>query len=88
MKDENLPDLTSATTQLAEMRSAINAGDYSALQGMLLHHSIVLHNLGMEFLDQSLKYPGLREKSAFLDIGLRALSQSQKAMGAVKMLKR
>ena len=82
----NLPELSIATTQLAEIKTAIAAGNYTALQELLLHQAFLLHKMGAEFIQKSASIDQLKYKAVCADIGIRALSQSSKMMLAIKML--
>ncbi len=83
----DLESIDSATAQLDEVRAAITGGDYSSLQGLLLSQTVILHKLGVEFIAKSNEPMAIKHKAAYVDIALRALGQSQKAMGAIKLLK-
>lgn len=83
----DLACLDSASDQLAEVRNAITAGDYSSLLGLLLAQTVMLHKLSVEFIGKSAEQTAVKHKCAYIDIALRALGQSQKAMGAIKSLK-
>jgi hypothetical protein len=78
--------LDSATAQLDEIRSAISAGDYSSLQGLLLNQTVILHKLGVELIELASTQAAIKYKAAYADIALRAFGQSQKAMGVIKLL--
>jgi hypothetical protein len=78
--------LDSATVQLDEVRTAITTGDYSSLQGLLLSQTVILHKLGVELIAKSTEQGTVRHRCAYVDVALRALGQSQKAMGAIKSL--
>lgn len=82
----DLECLDSATVQLDEIRSAITAGDYSSLQGLLLSQTVILHKLGVELITKAADQERVRLKCAYADVALRALGQSQKAMVAIKSL--
>jgi len=81
-----LPELAIATTQLTDIKAAIAAGNYTALQEVLLHQSILLHKMGTDFIQKSTTVEQLKHKTAFADLGIRALSQSSKMILAMKTL--
>jgi hypothetical protein len=83
----DLESIDSATAQLDEIRTAITGGDYSSLQGLLLSQTVILHKLGVEFIAKSKEQAVIKHKAAYVDIALRALGQSQKAMRAIKLLR-
>lgn len=83
----DLECLDSASDQLAEVRTAITAGDYSSLQGLLLNQTVILHKLGIELIDLASSQTAVKHKCAYVDIALRALGQSQKTMTSIKLLK-
>jgi hypothetical protein len=56
----NLPELAIATTQLTDIKAAIAAGNYTALQEVLLHQSILLHKMGTDFIQKSATCSGAR----------------------------
>ncbi|GEM_PF-7069305 len=85
---QSMPDLSVATKQLEELQSAIAAGNYSAIQEILLHQALTLHRVGMGFIEQSSSMGPFSVKRACIDLGLRALGQSQKTMVAMKMIGR
>lgn len=82
----DLLTIDSATVQLDEIRTAITAGDYSSLQGLLLSQTVILHKLAVELIAKSSEQGATRYRCAYADIALRALGQSQKAMMAIKSL--
>ena len=84
---ECIPALDMATNQLTEIQGAITAGDYSVLQEILLKQAVVLHNLGMSFIEKSNEATKLQYKIGCMDIALRSLGQSQKTMLSIKMMK-
>jgi hypothetical protein len=81
-----LPDLTITPQQLEEVKKAVTSGNYTALQGILLQQAVVLHQLGMALIEQSTGHQNIRTRGAYLDVALRALRQSQKAMNSIKTL--
>lgn len=80
-------ELTIATQRINDLQAAVAAGNYSALQEMLLAQAVTLHRLGMGFLEQSANAHRFGEKRAFVDLALRALGQSQKTIATMKLLK-
>ena len=79
-------ELAIASQRITDLQAAVAAGNYSALQEMLLAQAVTLHNIGMGFLEQSATTPRNGEKRSFIDLALRALSQSQKTLITMKML--
>lgn len=83
-----LPEITTATNQLAEIQEAIAGGNYTALQSLLLSQTLILHKIGVDFLEKSNEVQKLKLKTACIDIALRAMGRSQKAMASIKSLER
>jgi len=84
---ENSPTLLDlGSIQLAEIRAAFAAGDFAILNDLLLSQALTLHRVGMDFIQMSASEVKLAHKTACVDIGLRALVQSQKTMMAMKTL--
>lgn len=81
-----LPESTITSLQLEEVKNAVTSGNYTALQGLLLQQAVVLHQLGMTLIEQSTGHQNIRTRGAYLDVALRALGQSQKAMNSIKTL--
>jgi hypothetical protein len=79
--------LSIAEKQLTELETAISAGNYSALQNILLRQAISLHKVGFEFMAKSEESGKLRYKQACMDTGIRAFAQSLKVMRAIKEMK-
>ena len=79
-------ELITASVQLQEIKTAISSGNYDALQGLLLQQAVVLHKIGMDFIEQSCDQGPIRSKRAYCDLGFRALRQSQRTMLSIKML--
>ena len=86
MNDLECLDSPAAIAQLDEIRTAITAGDFSSLQGLLLSQTVMLHKLGVDFIARADEQATVRHKCAYADIALRALGQSQKATLAIKSL--
>jgi len=84
---ECIPELDIVSSQLSEIHTAINAGDYSTLQRLLLNQSIVLHKIGMDFIGRSNEATKLQLKAVYMDIALRSLAQSQRTMATIKLMK-
>lgn len=81
-----LPELSIATTQLSDVKAAIASGNYTALQEVLLHQSILLHKMGTDFIEKSTVAEQLKHRVAYADLGIRALTQSAKMLMAMKTL--
>jgi len=86
MTTENLPSLTTAANQLQQIETAVKRGDYGTLQGLLLQQSVILHELGMDFITRSSQQDSFRHKRTCLDLALRAFNQSRKTMESIKSL--
>jgi hypothetical protein len=86
MTTENLPSLTTAANQLQQIETAVKRGDYGTLQGLLLQQSVVLHELGMDFVNRSGQQDSYRHKRTCLDLALRAFNLSRKTMESIKSL--
>lgn len=86
MTTETLPSLTTATQQLQQIETAIQSKNYGALQGLLLQQSVILHELGMAFVERSGQQDSFRHKRTCLDLALRAFNQSRKTMESIKYL--
>lgn len=86
MNAETLPSLTTAAHQLQEIEAAIQQKDYRTLQCLLLQQAVVLHEMGMVFIEKSTQQESLRYKRACIDLGLRSFGQSRKAMASIKSL--
>ena len=51
-----LPETAMTSLQLEEVKSAVTSGNYTSLQGILLHQALVLHQLGMDLMQQSARF--------------------------------
>lgn len=74
--------------QLAELETAISAGNYSAFQTILAQQALSLHMVGIDFMQKAETGAKLKFKQACLDIAIRAFGQSLKSMRAVKEMGR
>ena len=81
-----LPHLATANDQMGEIQTAILARDYGALQGLLLQQAVVLHKIGMDFIEKSCSHEPIRHKRACIDVGLRAFNMARKTMASIKYL--
>ncbi|MBV5330327.1 MAG: hypothetical protein JZU65_22305 [Chlorobium sp.] len=84
MTTDLMPTLTKADSQLQEIQASILSKNYGALQGLLLQQSIVLHEIGMFFVERANEQEPIRNKRTCLDLAFRAFSQSRKAMMSIK----
>lgn len=86
MTTELLPALANGSKQLEQIKTAVAAGNFTSLQDLLIHQTVFLHQLGMDLIERSKKEVRSVTITKYVDTGLRALSQSQKAMHHLKQL--
>jgi aspartate/glutamate racemase len=71
--------------KIKEVERAISSGNYNPLQDFLLDQAILLNKTGMDFIELSTTTQ--HDQSSLIDIALKAFSQSQKTIAAIKRLK-